>query len=83
MYVCMHVLCMYVFMYVCMYVCIMYVCMCVCMNVCIYVCMYIQFSWQSWGNYVQMSQGVVTYGLLLLVLAIYCWFGHELTLQVT
>ncbi|XP_033607079.1 odorant receptor 4 [Cryptotermes secundus] len=36
----------------------------------------------SWGNYVQMSQGIVTYALLLLVLAIYCWFGHELTYQV-
>ncbi|KDQ83630.1 hypothetical protein L798_06891 [Zootermopsis nevadensis] len=35
----------------------------------------------SWGNYVQMSQGIVTYGLLLLVLAIYCWFGYELSYQ--
>ncbi|GFG31093.1 hypothetical protein Cfor_00699, partial [Coptotermes formosanus] len=36
----------------------------------------------SWGNYVQMSQGMVSYLVNMTMLAIYTWFGYELTSQV-
>jgi hypothetical protein len=37
---------------------------------------------QSWGNYIQMSQAVMSYATAITMLVIYTWFGHELTKQV-
>ncbi|XP_021941933.1 odorant receptor Or2-like, partial [Zootermopsis nevadensis] len=35
----------------------------------------------SWGNYIQMSQGVLSFGAVLTALFIYSWFANELTDQ--
>jgi hypothetical protein len=37
---------------------------------------------QSWGDYIQMSQGVIAYAITVSVLLVCTWFGHELTKEV-